>query len=55
MMSEPAYGEIADEDDLLGWDVDKHGRMIEYASDDVPETVCWEDEDGVSDDSTDSA
>lgn len=33
-MSEPAYNELADEDDELGWDREKHGRMRDQDTDD---------------------
>ena len=34
--------DVPDEDDQLGWDVEKHGRMVDAASDDEPRTVVWE-------------
>lgn len=41
----PKHDELADEDDELGWDVAKHGRMVEYATNplDEPDTVPLED------------
>lgn len=38
----PAPDQLADEDDELGWDREKHGRMIDAASDDEPETVPYD-------------
>ncbi len=31
----PAHDRLADADDELGWDVEQHGRMREYATDDA--------------------
>lgn len=33
-MSEPAHNELADEDDELGWDRERHGRMRDQDTDD---------------------
>lgn len=30
----PAHDQLADDADELGWDVDQHGRMREFATDD---------------------
>jgi hypothetical protein len=38
----PAHDRLADEDDVLGWDVDKHGRMADAASDEEPETIAYD-------------
>jgi hypothetical protein len=35
----PKHDELADSDDELGWNTSLHGRMVEFASDDEPETV----------------
>jgi hypothetical protein len=32
-----------DDTDDLDWDVDRDGRMREYATDDEPTTIPWED------------
>ena len=40
----PPLGELADEHDQLGWDITKHGRMIDHASEEEPVTVEWRDE-----------
>jgi hypothetical protein len=38
----PAHDRLADDRDELGWNVDVHGRMREFATDDEPATVPWE-------------
>lgn len=38
----PAHDRLADADDELGWDREAHGRMIDAASDDEPETVPYD-------------
>ena len=41
----PPLDELADDCDTLGWVVDEHGRMRDYATgpDGIPETVVLED------------
>jgi hypothetical protein len=39
----PAPDQLADDTDDLDWDVDRDGRMREYATDDEPTTFAWED------------
>lgn len=38
----PDPQQLADDDDQLGWDRDKHGLMADAATDDEPETVPYE-------------
>ena len=35
----PLHDRLADEYDEDGWDREVHGRMIDFATDDEPETV----------------
>lgn len=35
----PRHDELADDDDLLGWNTTEHGRMVEYADDTPLPTV----------------
>lgn len=53
-MSDPVHeenpdpGTLADDQDELGWDVERHGRMRDHATDDEPATEPYEppEEDG---------
>ncbi len=38
----PAHDRLADEQDELGWDRDQHGRFVDFATDDEPETVPYD-------------
>jgi len=40
---DPDPGALADDADELDWDVDRDGRMREFASDDTPQTIPLED------------
>lgn len=39
----PAHDRLADANDALGWDRAIHGLMADAASDDVPETVPYDE------------
>lgn len=38
----PAHDRLADEQDALDWNVDRDGRMRDYATDEEPPTLPWE-------------
>jgi hypothetical protein len=39
----PDPGALADPDDTLGWDITRHGRMVQFTTpDDAVETVPYE-------------
>ena len=41
----PAHDKLADDADELGWDRDLHGKFVDFATDDEPETVPYEPSD----------
>ena len=38
----PLHDQLADADDELGWDRDLHGKFVDFATDDEPETVPYD-------------
>lgn len=38
----PAFDQLADDADELGWDREAHGRMVDYATDDEPLTMRYD-------------
>lgn len=38
----PKHDRLADEDDQLGWDRTEHGRMLDFAIEDEPETIPYD-------------